>query len=594
MSPPRAGFFIGAPILDRQIIYSGQVPQTLDLLNTNKQAMVALAKLCADVMGTTTVATGLACVPTSPASMSVNVNPGQIYQLANIDGAAYSAIAADTTHSVVKQGILLDAQSFALTAPSTAGYSQNYLIQATYLDNDINNTVLPYYNSANPAQAFNGPAGNGTAQPTTRAGQVSLQLVAGTAATTGTQTTPAVTTGYVGLWVITVANGQTTITATNITQYAGAPILPSSLLASIQNGNLSYAVATGTANAHTIALTPALTARVDGMMIRYKAPAANTGAVTLADGVGTANVLGANHAALQGGEYVANGDAFVVWNSSIGGGSYILVECTGGAVQVAPATQSQQAVQFGQVSGVVGSARNLKMSVTTATASATLTADEIIVESALGGLRYCLANFNKTVNLATTGAGGMDTGTAPVSGYVALYAIYNPATQTSALLATNATSAAAPNVYGGTNMPSGYTASALVSVWPTNGSGQFVVGAQRNRRVSIGSPMVLNTNTGQSSYTSLSLSGAVPPNAISVIGIANVTTNTVGSFIYINIGSDSNGTGTQQIGSSVSVSGNGIPGNFAVDLISQQTIYWKTSISSGTPNIQVNISAYEI
>ena len=205
--------------MDRQIIYSGQVPQTTDLLNTNKQTMIGLAKLCSDLFGAATLISGLGCVPTSPASMSVNINPGQIYQLANVDGTAYSAINADTTHSILKQGILLDAQSFALTAPGTVGYSQNYLIQATYLDNDINSTVLPYYNSANPSQAFNGPGGNGTAQPTTRAGQVSLQLVAGTAATTGTQTTPAVTTGYVGIAVITVANGQSTITAGNISAY---------------------------------------------------------------------------------------------------------------------------------------------------------------------------------------------------------------------------------------------------------------------------------------------------------------------------------------------------------------------------------------
>lgn len=202
------------------------MPQTTDLLNTNKQTMIALAKLCADLFGTATMATGLACVTTTPASMSVNVNPGQIYQLANVDGTAYSAILADTTHSILKQGILMDAQSFTLTAPGTVGYSQNYLIQATYLDTDTNNSVLPYYNSANPTQAFNGPGGNGTSQPTTRAGQVSLQLVAGTAAATGSQTTPAVTTGYVGLWVITVANGQSTITSSNIAQYAGAPFFP--------------------------------------------------------------------------------------------------------------------------------------------------------------------------------------------------------------------------------------------------------------------------------------------------------------------------------------------------------------------------------
>lgn len=130
------------------------------------------------------------------------------------------------------------------------------------------------------------------------------------------------------------------------------------------------------------------------------------------------------------------------------------------------------------VSPVVGLVRNLSMVVSSASANATLTADEIVTGSALGGLKYTLGAFNKTVNLATTGPGGMDTGAAPVSGFVALYAIYNPTTSTAALLATNA-STLQGNVYGGSNMPTGYTASALVSFWSTNASGQFAAGCQR-------------------------------------------------------------------------------------------------------------------
>ncbi|MDW9244128.1 hypothetical protein [Burkholderia cepacia] len=340
--------------------------------------------------------------------MSVNVGAGQIYQNVVVDQTAYSDIALDTSHSIVKSGILMDAQNFAITAPGTAGFSQNYLIQATFLETDTVNTVLPYYNSANPSQALNGPGGSGSTQPTRRAGQVSLQLLAGTAATTGTQTTPAVTAGYIGLWIVTVANGASSITSGNIAPYPGQPILPSSVLASIQNGNLSYAVATGTANAHTIALTPALTSRVDGMMIRYKAPAANTGAVTLNDGVGAANVLGANHAALQGGEYIANGDAFVVWNSSISGGSYILLECTGGAVQVAPATQGQHAVQFSQSFGVgqtitnVTSSRALGTGYTNSTSKAIFVTIQASASAAPADLLYTVNGISVSSSDATT------------------------------------------------------------------------------------------------------------------------------------------------------------------------------------------------
>lgn len=51
----------------------------------------------------------------------------------------------------------------------------------------------------------------------------------------------------------------------------------------------------------------------------------------------------------------------------------------------------------------------------------------------------------------------MYTGAAPASGYVAIYAICNPSTGVSALLGVNAAAAAAPQVYGGANMPAGYT-----------------------------------------------------------------------------------------------------------------------------------------
>ncbi|HDZ9662188.1 TPA: tail fiber protein, partial [Yersinia enterocolitica] len=75
-----------------------------------------------------------------------------------------------------------------------------------------------------------------------------------------------------------------------------------------------------------------------------------------------------------------------------------------------------------QLTGIVGTSRNAKMSVTAASSTATFIADELIVQTALGGLQYKLSNFSKTINLVTTGAGGMDTGAVPANGFVALYA----------------------------------------------------------------------------------------------------------------------------------------------------------------------------
>lgn len=211
--------------MDRQIVYPGQIPLETDLLNSNKYAMVAVAKLAAAVLGTSTLVNGLACVPTGPASLQVVVNPGEMYSIANIDATAYSSLPADTAHNILKQGISLDDVLLTCAAPGTAGQSVNYLIQAAYQDLDTGSVTLPYYNASNPSQAWSGPGNSGTPQATARKGVISITAKAGVAATTGTQTTPAPDAGYTGLWVVTVANGQTTITSGNISQAANAPFI---------------------------------------------------------------------------------------------------------------------------------------------------------------------------------------------------------------------------------------------------------------------------------------------------------------------------------------------------------------------------------
>lgn len=201
-------------------------------------------------------------------------------------------------------------------------------------------------------------------------------------------------------------------------------------------------------------------------------------------------------------------------------------------------TNPQDAVALSQLtlaSGVVGTMRNAAMLIVAAAATATFTADEIVVESALGAQSYKLFTFSKTINLATTGAGGMDTGVAPTSGFVAIYAIYNATTGASALLATNAATLQ-PNVYGGANMPAGYTASALVSVWKTDASKFLVIGSQLDRRVYIQPVTVLSTTTTQSSFTSLSITSAVPLNAKTISGTMNAAFSvTAGTLLNIQL-----------------------------------------------------------
>lgn len=219
--------------MDRQIIYPGQIPLETDQLSQNRASMLALGKLIAAVLGTGNVVNGLTVAPNSPAALNVVVSPGEIYSLQNIDGAAYSSLPADTTHTCMKQGISLDATTLNCAAPTTAGFSINYLIEATFQEVDGAAVVLPYYNASNPTQAYSGPANSGAAQATVRQGKVVLQAKAGIAATTGTQTTPAADAGYVGLAVVTVANGQATIVAGNIASIISSQVIGQSLLAQI-------------------------------------------------------------------------------------------------------------------------------------------------------------------------------------------------------------------------------------------------------------------------------------------------------------------------------------------------------------------------
>jgi hypothetical protein len=58
----------------------------------------------------------------------------------------------------------------------------------------------------------------------------------------------------------------------------------------IQEGSLTYAEATGSANAYVVALSPAVTAYTTGMTVNFKANAANTGACTLNAGAGAVSI----------------------------------------------------------------------------------------------------------------------------------------------------------------------------------------------------------------------------------------------------------------------------------------------------------------
>lgn len=266
--------------------------------------MIGLGLALQDIMSTPTFVAGLPCTQTVVASLAVLVGPGRIYSQQNVDGSPYGSLAADTTHQITKQGILFDAVTLATAAPVTAAFSINYLIEASFQETDSVPVVLPYYNASNPTVPFSGPGNLGTPQNTVRKGTLVVQAKAGIPATTGSQTTPAPDAGFVGLYVVTVANGQATVTSTNIAVAAAAPFNAGTFPATLtgcttaptvtvkwfKNGNVITAIipgVTATSNSTACTLTgmPAnlwpLSAQTFGVAALLNNGAAGIGGISL-------------------------------------------------------------------------------------------------------------------------------------------------------------------------------------------------------------------------------------------------------------------------------------------------------------------------
>jgi hypothetical protein len=113
---------------------------------------------------------------------------------------------------------------------------------------------------------------------------------------------------------------------------------------------------TGAVNAYAAAnATPLVVGTwVDGVVQAVKIAHTNTAASTYSpDGLTAIPIYGLGLQPLQGGELLLNGTAILMRTTIAGVNSgnpiCVLMECTGGAQPVAPASQSQHAVQYGQV-----------------------------------------------------------------------------------------------------------------------------------------------------------------------------------------------------------------------------------------------------
>ncbi|WP_237560089.1 phage tail protein [Dickeya dadantii] len=243
-------------------------------------------------------------------------------------------------------------------------------------------------------------------------------------------------------------------------------------------------------------------------------------------------------------------------------------------------------------SGVIGMTRNATMNIPSASSNARFFADEIIVGTSLGGRQYRIGLFEKTIDLTKTGVGGMDTGTVPDEGFVGIYAIYNPATMASGLLAVNATSVKLAEIYNGTNMPDGYTASALLTVVPVK-AGKFIPLSVRERIVSTPSRKIYSTLKGSVDFN-IPISAIVPLNTKYLSGHARQGSTASGSLSMTISGSE-NGLSGQQM--TAYIMENGLISQNYADIVIVNDGYISIATSNatlGNATFDVYVSRYSI
>lgn len=199
----------------------------------------------------------------------------------------------------------------------------------------------------------------------------------------------------------------------------------------IQRGQMSYAVAGGTANALTATLAPAPGALVAGLGVSVKIAAANTGPATLnLNGLGASAITTVSGAALVGGELVAGGVAEMVWTGS----AWMLMSAI-------PSRVRRTATAYYVSPAGNDSTGNGSASAPWATIQRAI---DVISSS------YDLAGIAPTINLAPGTYAPFSVATSFV-GVSAIYIVGDPATPASCVIsATNAncvTVTAGPQVY---------------------------------------------------------------------------------------------------------------------------------------------------
>lgn len=240
--------------MSRIIYYANSLLTAEQLSQSEVFVMTDMGYIIQAALGSSDMgATGLACVPTSAPSLSVQVGDGALYAKNTLDVSNFGPMGTNS-NTIVKMAVHTGPTVFNFPNTLTSGESINYLIEAAFLETDDTPEVVQYYNKNDPTSNFYGVNNSGASQYTIRRTKVSFNVLPGASDTTGTQIAPTPSDGFIPLWVVTVNYGQSHIDVSSIQKADGSNFAEDRL---VPYAKLDSPVFTGNPQAPTPAVNDA-------------------------------------------------------------------------------------------------------------------------------------------------------------------------------------------------------------------------------------------------------------------------------------------------------------------------------------------------
>jgi len=211
-----------------------------------------------------------------------------------------------------------------------------------------------------------------------------------------------------------------------------------------------------------------------------------------------------------------------------------------------------------------------------------ITADEVMLQDPHGSPAR-VSNVSLVANIVSSGANGLDTGSATANTWYHIWLI-SDGTTVASLLSTSATSPV---------MPAGYVYMAYIGADYLNGSENFISITQRNNKVDVPVSFVLNGGTQPCPTLSyVDASSQIPVTATRIAGYLNYNT---GPSVGMGFGALAS-TGSQYwVGVRVPVQAYSpgattLSGAYVIDVMIPQTFYYCTG---GPGTVSVAITTWE-